>query len=184
MSNPEDSAGHPLRRRSTIEAVVASVLILLGLFAIGASDVSPSATRNYWTLLVAIFAAITLVSGWMHGDHRVARLPGVLAIGLHWLGVFLAIQLVYYFVASGRMANADVGLTNGLIMALGVYLFGAHGNWRFIVIGLSLAGATAGVAFMEEYLWILFGIAVLAILVIVIGARVVKRDSMSSTASP
>jgi hypothetical protein len=89
--------------------------------------------------------------------------------------VLVAVQIVYMLVTSGRMANADTGLANGLILALGTFAAGAFGNWRLLVIGAALAMATAGVAFVEEYLWVLLGIAVLAILVLVLGARVTAR---------
>jgi hypothetical protein len=87
----------------------------------------------------------------------------------------VTIQLVYYFVASGRFANADTGLANGLVLALGTFLAGVHGNWRLVVIGIALAVAAAAVAFVEEYLWVLFTVAILAIGALVFGARLIHR---------
>lgn len=98
----------------------------------------------------------------------------VFAILLHWFGVFCAIQLVYYFVASGRMANADTGLANGIVLALGAFLAGVHLNWRFLILGAAIGAAAAGVAFVEEYLWILLGIAILAIVSLLLGTRLTK----------
>jgi hypothetical protein len=178
MDSLENTDSRRFSRQSIVEAVIAFILILLGFFAIAASDVSATGTRTYWIVLVVTYAIVAFVSDRMHTDHTVTDLHSAVTIGLHWLGVFLAIQLVHYFVSSGRMANADTGLTNGVVLALGTYLFGIYGNWRFLVIGLSLAAAIAGVAFVEEYIWVLFSIVVLAIVAIFIGARVVKRHSV------
>ncbi len=125
--------------------------------------------------MVGVFAIVAFISDRMHTDHRIADLSSATTICLHWLGVLLAIQLVYYFAAAGRMANLDTGLANGLVLALGTFLFGVHGNWRFMVVGLALAAATAGVAFVQEYIWMLFIIAAVAIVVIFFGAKLVKR---------
>ena len=181
MNPVESISGRHLSRQSIIEAIEALALLLLGFLAIGASDVSTASTRGYWAMLVAVFAIAAFVSDRMHTDHGIADLSSATTIFLHWLGVFLAIQLVYYFVASGRMANLDTGLANGLVLALGTFLFGAHGNWRFMVVGLALAAATAGVAFVQEYIWMLFTIAAVAVLLIFFGARLVKRYSGTST---
>ncbi len=102
----------------------------------------------------------------------------MIALALHWIGVFAAMLLIYYFTTSGRFANANIGLANGLILALGTFLNGVHGNWRFMVVGGALGFGTLVVAFTEEYLWILFGIAVLALVVLVAGSRIAKSISL------
>jgi hypothetical protein len=61
-----------------------------------------------------------------------------------------------------------------LILAFGTFLSGVHSNWRLMLIGGALAVGTAGVAFIEEYLWVLLGVAVLALLVLVIGSRLAR----------
>ena len=158
-----------------LEAVAGIVMLVAGFSAIAASDVSASGSRIYWTVLVLAFGAAALVADWHRYGRAAIDARAATRIVLHWLGVFVTIQLVYYFVASGRFANADTGLANGLILALGTFLAGVHGTWRLVVIGVALAAATAAVAFVEEYLWVLFAVAILAIVALVLGARLIHR---------
>ena len=162
-------------KKLLIESLVGLALLILAFFAIASSDVSATGSRSYWNLLLLIFAITAFASDRIHTEHSLADMRSVLTISLHWLGVFVAMQLVHYFVTTGRMANADTGLTNGLVLALGTFLFGIYSNWRMLVIGVALALATAGVAFIEEFIWFLVIIAVVAILILYFGARFVKR---------
>jgi hypothetical protein len=166
---------HPLLpRRALIEGSIGIVLLIISFFAIASSDVSALKTRPYWSVLVVVYGVVAFVVDRLYSDHSLRNPRTTVNIVLHWLGVFIAIQLVYFFVSSGRMANADMGLTNGLILALGTFLSGVHGNWRMFVTGLALGLATAGVAFVEEYLWFLAGVAVLALVAITFGSRLFK----------
>jgi len=92
-------------------------------------------------------------------------------LALLWIGVFVAIQLVYFFITTGRFANADTGLVNGLILALGTFICGVYVNWRLMVVGVALAFATVAAAYVEEYLWVLLGVALLAVALLVVGSR-------------
>jgi hypothetical protein len=175
METPGTGTNFFRQRQTIIEATVGLVMLVLTFVVMAASDVSASSSQLYWTLLVALFAVVGFVSDMLHTDNSMADIRGGITIVMHWLGVFLAIELVSYFVLSGRMTNADTGLTDALILALGSFLFGIHGNWRFIVIGVALGAATWVVAFVEAYMWVLFGIAVLAILCFVIGAKLMHR---------
>jgi hypothetical protein len=152
-------------------------MLVAGFAAIAASDVSASGSRLYWTILVVAFGAIALAADWHHSGRGAIDARASTRIILHWFGVFVTVQLVYYFVASGRFANADTGLANGLILALGTFLAGVHGTWRLVIIGIALALATAAVAFVEEYLWVLFAVAILAIVALVFGARLFHRPA-------
>jgi hypothetical protein len=163
------------QRQTLIEALVGLAMLVLTFLVMAASDISAASSQLYWTLLVALFAVLAYVSDKLHTDNSIADIRGGITIVLHWVGVFLAIELVSFFVLSGRMNNADTGLTDALILALGAFLFGIHGNWRFVVIGIALGAATWVVAFVEAYMWVLLGIAVIAILCFVIGARLVHR---------
>jgi hypothetical protein len=46
-----------------------------------------------------------------------------------------------------------------------------------MVLGLALGLATGTVAYVEQYLWVLLGLAVLAIAALVIGAKLTRRRS-------
>ena len=65
--------------------------------------------------------------------------------------MLLAIELVYMLIAAGRLTNADTGLMNGTILALGTFTSGVHTNWRVAVIGAALGLGTAAVGYVEQY---------------------------------
>ena len=173
MTDDELSTGKSvfISRKSIVEAIVGAVLLVLAFAAIAASDVSTGETRVYWIGLVVIFALVAIAINRLYPKPDTSFGPTALRILLHWFGVFLAIELVYFFVGSGRIANADTGLTIATVLALGAYLAGVHGNWRLMVIGVAIGLAAAGAAFMEEYLWVMFGLAVLVIVIFALSSR-------------
>ena len=93
--------------------------------------------------------------------------------------MLLAIELVYVLIAAGRLTNADTGLMNGTILALGTFTSGVHTNWRVAVIGVALGLGTAAVGYVEQYLWILFVLALPTLGVIIAVARMRGRRAGS-----
>ena len=70
----------------------------------------------------------------MHEPPGTAWAQPALRTALHWFGVLVAIELVYIFIGAGRLTNANTGLMNGTILALGTFTSGVHANWRLVVI--------------------------------------------------
>lgn len=179
MNNAKKPLSSLASRGTLVEAFVGLVLLVLTFSAVALSDVSSIALHMYWIALTVVFMIATLAADRIHSDHALMEGKSAFTIILHWFGVLCALQLVYFFVSTGRMANADTGLTNGLLLGLGAFLAGVHVNWRFLIVGTAIAGAAAGIAFVEEYLWVLFGIALLAIVGLVMGMRVSRRQAAS-----
>lgn len=168
-------------RHAIVGAVVGLAMIALAFIGIASSDVSALGTQGYWTLLTIVFALASFIMNWLHSKHGWRLTAGAARLVLLWVGIFVAIQLVYFFITAGRFTNADTGLVNGLILALGTFASGLYVNWRLVVVGVALAAATVAAAFVEQYLWVLLGVAVLAVAVLVVGARVaVRRDTMDA----
>jgi hypothetical protein len=146
------------------------IMFLLAFFGIAASDVSTS-SQTYWSMLAIVFGLICLALDWVHEPRGTSWWKAALKTGLHWFGVLLAVELVYVLIAAGRLTNADTGLMNGTILALGTFTSGVHTNWRIAVIGVALGLGTAAVAYVEQYLWILFLLALITLGVIFAIAR-------------
>jgi hypothetical protein len=159
-------------RRIIGEALVGIAMLAASFAGIAASDVSAVGTQGYWTMLTVGFAVAAFVLQWLRSERSFPMMLGVVQLALHWVGVFLAIQLVYLFIATGRFANADTGLVNGLILALGAFTCGVYVNWRLMVVGLAVGFSTFAAAYVEQYLWVLLGVALLAVVVLVVGTRV------------
>ncbi len=171
MDTQDSEKSRSYVRQYIVQVIVGLVMLVLTFFAIAASDVSAAATQWYWSALIVLYALVAFISDWMHTKHHNGRVEGGFPILLHWLAVFLAIHLVHTFVSSGRFTYADSGLANALILALGTFLFGVRGNWRFCVIGAGLAAATWVVAFIESYIWVLFIVAIVTLLCLVFVSR-------------
>jgi len=165
----------PTSRLGRAEMVVAILLIAGSFTVMVMSDVSEGETHLYWIMLVVVFGAVSFLVDRVHSGRSVLDLKGGHRVLLHWIGMIAAIQLAHFFVQTGRMANADAGLTKGLLLGLGVYLAGVYGNWRLLVVGVAVAVASACIAVFEQYVWVLLGIAVFAIVLLVFGASLVRR---------
>lgn len=176
MATPPEKEDGLLHRRLLIEAGLGVVMLVLAFAAIASSDVSATRTQVFWTALVVIFGIAAYVADYSTGMTGKARIRGIVITALHWVGVFLSIGLINYFAAAGRIDNAEIGLTCGVLLALGSFLAGVHGNWRLLILGAGVGCAAAGVAFVEEYIWFMFGIVVLALVALVIGARLARRE--------
>jgi hypothetical protein len=169
--------------RTIVGVLVGLAMVVLSFAGIAASDVSALGSRGYWTLLTVGFAVASLGIYWLNSGHGFRMAPRAARLALLWFGVFLAIQLVYFFIAAGRFANADTGLVNGLILALGTFAGGVFVNWRLTVVGVALGLATVAAAYMEEYLWVMLGLALLAVVVLAVGTRLAaakRRHSMDA----
>jgi hypothetical protein len=161
-----------------VEGVVGLGMLVLAFLAIAFSDVAGGRTQSYWIALLMLYAVAAYIVDRLHSGFSFKDVRRLLSLALHWIGVFAGMLLVYYFTASGRFANANIGLANGLVLALGSFLYGVHGNWRFMVVGGALGLGTLGVAFTEEYLWILFGIVVLALIIFIVGSRIARSTRL------
>jgi len=176
----EDTEGHDRRAAATryVDLALGAAMLIMAFLGIGSSDIYGGGAQTLWTFIALGFACAHLAMDWMHSDAP-HRPHGVLHLALHWLAVIAAIQLVYVLIAAGRLMNADDGLTNGVILALGAFLGGVWGNWRMLVIGAAVGLAVAAVAFVEQYLWALIGTGVVALGAVFLIARLrrPRRDA-------
>jgi hypothetical protein len=151
--------------RSVVDAGLGIAMLAFGFLGIAALDDTGTGSQAYWSLVTIGFGAAALVMEWIHADAKFEWGRGTLRILLHWVGVLIAIQFAYLFIAEGRAAAQVPGLVNGAVLALGTYLCGVHSDWRLVVIGAALGFATAIVAVLSRYLWVLLLVAVLALVV-------------------
>jgi hypothetical protein len=135
-----------------IWAVVA--LLLLAALGIGITDFSIGYGSWYWALMVPVFGVTSLLSGTARArnDGRSVALELKNQL-LHWSATFVAVEIVFVLEAQGRFNNTDTGLAALMVLALASFLAGVHGDWRFMLVGVLLGGATAGAAFVEQFIW-------------------------------
>lgn len=156
--------------RPIFDVSAGGVMFALAFIGIAASDVT-SRSQTYWSVIAIVFGLICLGLDWVHEPRGTGWWKAALRTGLHWVGVLMAIELVFFLIASGRINNANVGLMNGTIVALGTFTSGVHTNWRVATIGVALGLGTAAVAYVEQYLWILLILALVTLGIIIAVAR-------------
>ena len=85
-----------------------------------------------------------------------------------WLGLLLAVRLVYLLLHTGRLDNENTGLIILLLLALTTFFAGIHLGWRLCLVGGFLGAALVAATYLEEYVWILLilGLSVLAMVFI------------------
>ena len=180
MDRPDGTTSLQISRGTIVEVCAGLVILGIAFAAIAVTDVTSTGSLFYWSILVFLVAGAAIAIGRLHGSRSVINLRLVVPVLLHWLAVLVMIHLVFLLVSTGRMANADVGLTSGFILTLGTVLAGVHGNWRMIVLGLALGLLAVGMATVEQYLWVLLGVAILAIAMLLLGLWLTRRNRTGS----
>jgi len=161
--------------RPVFDICIGGAMLVLAFIGIAASDVSGGGSQTYWFMLALAFAVLCILLDWIHEPPGTAWADPLLRTALHWVGVLAAMELIHIFIEAGRLSNANTGLLNGVVIALGTFTSGVHTNWRLMVIGAALGLGTATVAYVEQYLWILFALALLALAAIYLVTRLRGR---------
>jgi hypothetical protein len=149
-----------------IYEIVIIVLIALSIIGIGITDFSPAASYKYWVAMVPIFCGACLILEWSRVRGKGAKWTTILRTQLlHWVGLLVAVRLVFEMLHKGRLDNENTGLVILLLLALSTFIAGIHLGWRLCVVGGFLGAALVAATYLEEYVWLLLiiGLAVLAI---------------------
>jgi hypothetical protein len=159
----EKGIRHTLKRYLGPDGVTMILLGLLAIVGIGITDFSPQGSHWYWLAMVPATGIACIVMEWSRT--RKKGLSGMAIIKnevLTWLGVLVAVNLVYFLFRSGRLDSENTGLVILLILALATFLAGLRLGWRLCILGLLLGGALILATYLEEFLWIVLMVVVAA----------------------
>ena len=149
-----------LQRLFGVYEIVLTSLIILSIIGIAITDFSPNTSHRYWFAMVPVFAVACLVLEWSRARYKGLKWYIILQTQiLHWVGVLVAMRLIYMLLHAGRLDNENTGLIILLSLALATFLAGIHLGWRLCVLGIFLAVALVAATYLEEYLWVLLIIA-------------------------
>lgn len=155
-------------RRFGAEEITFAVLVLLSIVGIAVSDFSTQYGLTYWMVMVPLFAAASIFSGWFRARGHGQSVAGILwRQAFHWAAAALAVYLIYLFERTGRVNDEDAGLVTLLVLALTTFLAGVHFDWRLALLGLVLGAAAAAAALIEQFFWVLSLPALLVGLVVI-----------------
>jgi hypothetical protein len=159
----EKGIRHTLKRYLGPDGVIMILLGLLALVGIGMTDFSPQLSHWYWLTMVLVTGIVCVVMEWSRG--RKKGLTGMVIIKhevVTWLGVLVAVNLVYFLLHSGRLDSENTGLVILLILALATFLAGLRLDWRLCILGVLLGGTLILAAYLEEFLWVVLMVVVAA----------------------
>jgi hypothetical protein len=160
-----------LRRLLLVGTLV--VLAMLGLFL---TNISVDRARWYWS---AMFPAFAVAGIWyelaQNGPQR-PPLPKILfRQALHWLGPIIAVLIMFLQLRRGQMDADSVALVIILLLAVTSYLAGVNFESGFIWIGILLALVAVTGIEIEAYLWVIVVAMVIALVVVVTSASLLRR---------
>jgi hypothetical protein len=154
-----------LKRLFGLYEIILIVLILLSIIGIGITDFSPADSHLYWLAMVPVFAGACLILKWSRARGKGQKWTTILRTQLLlWLGLLLAIHLVYLLLHTGGLNNENTGLIILLLLALTTFFAGILLGWCLCQVGGFLGAALVAATYLEEYGWILLiiGLSVLA----------------------
>jgi hypothetical protein len=148
---------------STQEWILLS-LMALAVVGVGYTQFSPANSLRYWLLMVPVYGTACLILEWsrLRGEGR--NLWSVVGDqALHWLGVLIAVCLVYLVLTVGKLDDVNAGLMVVLVLALGTFLAGIHLGKRLFLVGAFLGAELLVAAYLAAYMWALILAGVLMI---------------------
>ena len=141
-----ETGGHALR------AELPYIAMLLGAFVgIAINDFAGRPTILYWQLLAPAFALVCIAAGWEEGGPTASRTRLIRTQAIHWLACFVAMRLLFLPQVKGVLNDNATGLSLLTVLALSTFLAGLHSDsWRISVVGILLALAVPGAAWIEQ----------------------------------
>jgi hypothetical protein len=162
-----------------IGAIAAVVMILLALIGVGLTMANRSAASAYWISLVPLYGLLCM---WLTSFH--ARAHGrpymIWRQAFHWTGVGVAVCLDFFIGSTTLVTAEGVGINALLLLALGCFLAGIHFDWLFVVVGVLLTATMVVVVQAEQYVWLMFGVGVVALIVIFLLNRYLRPSETST----
>jgi hypothetical protein len=158
-----------LAKRLQANEIILIALIALSAIGIAVTDFSPKYGFWYWMAMVPIFGGFSLYTGWSRATSQGISASAVIRTQLlHWIGLLIAIVLVFFLLRTGRINNIEAGIVALLMFAFATFLAGVHFDWRYMVVGIILGAAVVGAALVQEFIWMIMIPIVAAIILAII----------------
>jgi hypothetical protein len=142
--------------------IIFVVLMVLSLVGVGITDFSPARSYWYWFAMAPIFACACLIIEWSCVRGEGKNWLGILRTQLlTWLGLLIAVQLVFLLLRAGRLTYESTGLVILLLLALTTFIVGISLGYQLCLLGGFLGITLLIVAYLEQYVWVLLLVAML-----------------------
>jgi hypothetical protein len=141
--------------RLTTQEWIVVVLIALSIIGVGITDFAPAASHWYWLAMVPLFGVACISVEWQRAKEKgLAKGAMIRNQVLLWMGLIVAVQLVYLLLHAGRLDSENTGLIILLLLSLTVFGSGIYLGWRLCLVGACLAVALVLATYLEEFVWL------------------------------
>lgn len=131
------------------------VLLLLDVIGIGLTEFAQRYSHWYWLAMVVLTGvACAFIARFGSSSAELNTVRKIRMEVLFWLGVLVAVNLVYFMYGAGRLDSENTGLVILLLLALSTFLAGLRLGWQLCLLGGLLAVALVFATYLEEYLWL------------------------------
>jgi hypothetical protein len=134
-------------------------------------DVNHRLVGPYWAVVAPVGFAVSLFLGWRHG-HRTGEVSKAHGWrqAWHWGGMLAVIALASVLPARGLVSWDVMNAVFLLILALGYFTAGVHGDRSFVWVGALMGVGFVLVMVIPAYAWTAVGVA-LAVALTAAGMR-------------
>ncbi len=168
-----------------LDGVIITVLIAFSFLGVALTNALVAQSHWMWTALAPLYGLGLGFIEWRHAEDEDINLgKHILKHVLHWGGVVLVIQLLYFLAGIGLIAREGTGLVALLIFIMSTFLAAVHLDWRFLIVAVFLVGEMFVIAFWEEYDGVLIGVAI-GLVALYAGVQIgVRKLRKKADASP
>jgi hypothetical protein len=148
-------------------------LLLLDVIGIGVTEFAVEFSQWYWLGMVVVTGLACAFIVRFRADREDLNTATMMKNEvLFWLGVLAAVNLVFFLYQAGRLDSENTGLVILLLLALSTFLAGLRLGWQLCLLGGVLAGALVVAAYLEQFLWIVLLVGLIAVAILFYRARV------------
>jgi hypothetical protein len=149
-------------KRTVAGLTIVGLMIAASFFGVAATDAEWALSRGYWSILAVLFGLGAFGLILINRDPDLDLRATALRLIAHWFGVLAAVQIMFFLVSNDQITAGEAGLALSLILALGAFLCGVYLDWRLVAVGLALALVAPASALVQENVWIIIGLGILA----------------------
>jgi hypothetical protein len=153
-----------------LEVILLLILIVLSLLGIYIMKSSPSDGYLYWIVMIFIFGMAAMLISFTQAKLSKEHVFRDIWIeqSLHWLGAILAMCGVVLLLQAKNISLESTSLVMMLILSLATYLDGIRIGWRFSLVGNYLGLAMVAIAFLDNFMWVLYLIAIITVALVAV----------------
>ena len=183
VSKESETQKKLLKRLFGTVEIILIVLIVLSIIGIGIVDYFPDYSRHYWLAMVLVFAGACLILEWSRARGKGQKWTTIVKTQLLlWVGLLLAVQIVFLLQRTRGLNNENTGLIILLLLALTTFFAGVNLGWRLLVVGILLGLALIGAVYLEQFAWMFLIIAIVVVTIFILfkyyaGKRMRKNKS-------